>query len=60
MQSKFALGRYVSDIKSAESQIINAIGLAKGDEISKRNLLLNTSIDQKYGIQDNQETRKAR
>ena len=46
MQSKFALGRYVSDIKSAESQIINAIGLAKGDEISKRNLLLNTSIDQ--------------
>jgi hypothetical protein len=58
MQSKFALGRYVSEIKSAESQIINAIALAGNDGISKSHLLLNTSIDQSTAYRITQKLEK--
>ncbi len=58
MQSKFALGRYVSDMKSAESQIINGIALAGNDGISKSNLLLNTSIDQSTAYRITQRLEK--
>jgi DNA-binding MarR family transcriptional regulator len=52
------LGRYFSGIKSAESQIINAIALAGNDGISKSNLLLNTSIDQSTAYRITQKLEK--